>query len=92
MASNDRCVHRVSLTEFRQGLSRFLKQVEAGGTIEVTRRARGVVRLVQAEEASCHTGDRFGKGTIRPLLKHPGILESLWDDRGKMDGQKDHQV
>ena len=72
---------RLSLSEFKRRLSHWIEEAEAGGTIDITRHNRTVARMGPAEAAACHTGDRFGKGGIRPLLRHPGILESLWDDR-----------
>lgn len=73
---------RLSLSEFKRQLSHWIEEAAAGGTIEITRHNRAVAKMGPAEESSCHTGDRFGRGGIRPLLRHPGILETLWEDRG----------
>lgn len=72
---------RLSVSEFKRRLSHWIEEAEAGETIEVMRHNRTVARLGPAEASVCETGDRFGKGGIRPLFKHTGILESLWEDR-----------
>ncbi|MBK7643952.1 MAG: type II toxin-antitoxin system prevent-host-death family antitoxin [Planctomycetes bacterium] len=74
---------QISLSEFKRRLSHWVEEAEAGETIEITRHNRTVARIGPAEAASCHTGDRFGKGGIRPLLHYAGILESLWDGRAQ---------
>lgn len=40
----------VKISEFKDGLSRFLREVEAGAELEVTDRGRPIARVVPVEE------------------------------------------
>lgn len=75
----------------KQQLSRVIAEAEAGKTLLVTRHKRVVARIVPPE-ADLHTGSRFGRGSIKPLLKGPTrgrYLEVIADDRrGGIDDRR----
>jgi antitoxin (DNA-binding transcriptional repressor) of toxin-antitoxin stability system len=83
MPTEDGSILRLTATEFRRRVSHWIAVAEAGRTIEVFRRGRPAVRITGVRFVGLHVGSLVGKGGIKPLLQHRGILESLWEDRGK---------
>ena len=76
-------MERVPIHKLKQQLSQVIAAAEAGATLLVTRHKRVVARIVPPQ-AHLHTGRRFGRGVIRPLLKGPTrgrYLEVIADDR-----------
>lgn len=75
---------QVSIQDLKRSLSAWLKEAAAGERVVITRHRRPVASLVAAETEHLHTGARFGKGDLRPLLSRPGLrryLAVLLDDR-----------
>lgn len=57
---------RVGIRELRQELSRALRRVRAGETLEVTDRGRTIARIVPVEGVSPKLADLIGAGKVRP--------------------------
>ena len=73
----------VPIHQLKQQLSRVIAAAESGETLLVTRHKQVVARIVPPE-AHLHTGSRFGRGSIQPLLKgatRGRYLDVIADDR-----------
>ncbi|MHB8507867.1 MAG: type II toxin-antitoxin system Phd/YefM family antitoxin [Candidatus Dormibacteria bacterium] len=69
---------QMGVRELRQGLSRALRRVRSGETLEVTDHGRPVARLVPIGVRSAGLEDLFASGRLRPPLSPaplPGALE-----------------
>lgn len=74
----------VSIYELKRNLSSFVDQAAAGARILITRHRRPVASLSAADMEHVHIGARFGRGTLKPLLRAPTqgkYLEVLEHDR-----------
>jgi prevent-host-death family protein len=80
----------VSIGELKRNLSSFVDQAAAGARILITRHRRPVASLSAADMEHVHIGARFGRGTLKPLLRAPTqgkYLETLAHDRRPPRGQ-----
>jgi prevent-host-death family protein len=80
----------VSIDELKRNLSSLVEQAAAGARILITKHRRPVASLSSADMEHVHTGARFGRGTLKPLLKaptHGKYLETLQDDRRAVSGR-----
>lgn len=74
----------VSVYELKRHLSSFIDQAAAGARILITKHRRPVASLSPADVEHLHVGSKFGRGTLKPLLRAPTrgkYLEVLDDDR-----------
>ena len=74
----------VSIYELKRDLSGLVREAAAGEPILITRHQRAVAALTSATMEHVHVGSRFGKGSLRPLLRRATrgkYLEVLADDR-----------
>lgn len=61
----------VSIDELKRRLSSFVDEAAAGVRILITKHRRPVASLVAADMEHVHIGPRFGRGTLKPLLRAP---------------------
>jgi prevent-host-death family protein len=81
----------VSIDELKRNLSSFVDQAAAGARILITKHRRPVASLSPADLEHVHVGVRFGRGTLKPLLKAPTqgrYLEVLDSDRRASSGRR----
>ena len=74
----------VSIDELKRHLSSFIDQAAGGAQILITKHRRPVAFLSAADLEHVHVGPRFGRGTLKPLLRAPTqgkYLEVLESDR-----------
>ncbi len=74
----------VSIQELKRSLSSLVAEAAGGERILITRHRRPIASLVPAGTEHLHTGSRFGRAEIKPLLSRPGLrryLDALLDDR-----------
>jgi prevent-host-death family protein len=74
----------VSIDELKRHLASFIDQAASGTRILITRHRRPVASLTAANQEHLHVGSKFGRGTIKPLLRAPTqgtYLSVLEDDR-----------
>jgi prevent-host-death family protein len=81
----------VSIDELKRNLSSFVDQAAGGARILITKHRRPVASLSPADLEHVRVGMRFGRGTLKPLLKAPTqgkYLEVLGADRRPSGGQR----
>ena len=81
----------VSIDELKRNLSSLVDQAAAGARILITKHRRPVATLSSADMEHVHVGPRFGRGTLKPLLRAPTqgkYLEVLEDDRRPSAGRR----
>jgi prevent-host-death family protein len=61
----------VSIDELKRHLSAFIDEAAAGTRILITKHRRPVASLAAADMEHVHRGTRFGRGTLKPLLRAP---------------------
>lgn len=74
----------VSMYQLKCHLSSFIDQAAAGARILITKHRRPVAALSPADAEHLHVGSKFGRATLKPLLRAPTqgkYLEVLDDDR-----------
>ena len=74
----------VSIQEFKRLLSSLIAEAAAGERVLITRHRRPVATLIPVGTEHLHTGRRFGKAALKPLLSRPALrryLGFLLDDR-----------
>ena len=74
----------VSIDELKRNLASLIDQASAGVRIVITKHRRPVASLSAADMEHVHRGARFGRGTLKPLLRaptHGKYLRALKDDR-----------
>jgi prevent-host-death family protein len=74
----------VSIGQLKRQLSSLIDQAAAGARIVITKHHRPVASLSPADVEHLHVGSRFGRGTLKPLLRtatQGKYLEALEDDR-----------
>ena len=79
----------VPIHVLKRQLSQVIAAAEAGESVLVTRHKRVVARIVPPEP-HLHTGRRFGRASIHPLLKAPTrgrYLDVIADDRRGGSGE-----
>jgi len=77
-------VKTVSIDELKRHLSSMIDLAAAGTRILITKHRRPVATLTPAGADHLHTGSKFGRGALKPLLRAPTqgkYLEVLEDDR-----------
>jgi len=77
-------VKTVSIQELKRSLSALVAEAAGGERVLITRHRRPIASLVPAGTEHLHTGSRFGRGAIKPVLSRPGLrryLHVLLDDR-----------
>jgi len=77
-------VKTVSIDELKRNLSTLINQASAGARILITKHRRPIATLSAADTEHVHVGPKFGRGTLKPLLRAPTqgkYLEVLEDDR-----------
>lgn len=76
---------KISLNEFKEGLSDFAEEVAEGEIIEVTKYNRPYIRVVAATQEGLTIGRLYRKGELKPVLKRAvslsKILKVLEEDR-----------
>ena len=80
----------VSMYELKRHLSSFIDQASTGARILITKHRRPVASLSPADVEHLHVGPKFGRGTLKPVLRAPTrgkYLEVLDDDRRPPGGQ-----
>jgi prevent-host-death family protein len=81
----------VSIDELKRNLSSLVDEAAAGVRILITKHRRPVASLSAADMEHVHTGARFGRGALKPLLKAPtrgSYLEVLDSDRRPSTGRR----
>jgi prevent-host-death family protein len=81
----------VSIDELKRNLSALIDQAATGPPILITKNRRPIATLSAADMEHVHIGPRFGRGTIKPLLRAPTqgkYLEVLDDDRRPPAGRR----
>src|SRR5437867_7137089 len=81
----------VSIDELKRNLSSLVDQAAAGARILITKHRRPIATLSAADMEHVHVGPRFGRGTLKPLLRAPTqgkYLEVLEDDRRPAAGRR----
>jgi prevent-host-death family protein len=81
----------VSIDELKRSLSSLVDEAAAGARILITKHRRPVAFLSAADMEHVHVGIRFGRGTLKPLLKAPTqgkYLEVLDSDRRPSTGPR----
>jgi len=76
---------RVSIQDLKATLSATIAEVEAGGTVVITRHRRPVAHLRPARTEAVHPGARAGAGGLRPAVRRATkgrYLTVLKEDRG----------
>ncbi|MGH3342269.1 MAG: type II toxin-antitoxin system Phd/YefM family antitoxin [Carbonactinosporaceae bacterium] len=68
-------VERIGVRELRQHASRYIDLVEAGATIEVTKRGRPVARLVPVEQPDNRVAELIAQGVLRPAARPGGLSD-----------------
>lgn len=74
----------VSIDELKRNLSSLVDEAAAGARILITRHRRPVAWLGAAGAEHLRIGARFGKASLKPLLRAPTqgkYLEVLTEDR-----------
>ncbi len=74
----------VPIQELKKNLSSFVDEAAAGGAILITRHKRPLACLISSSLRHVLEGSRFGKGTLRSVLRAPtkgAFLSVLEDDR-----------
>jgi antitoxin (DNA-binding transcriptional repressor) of toxin-antitoxin stability system len=82
----------VSLQELKSRIFALLAEVAAGSTVLITKDGRPIAVLSLPEADHLHTGKRFGRGSLGPLLHRATAgryLEVLAEDRGGQRGTGD---
>jgi len=75
---------QVTIQELKGHLSALISEAAAGARILITKHKKAVAYLAPAEDEHVHRGRRFGKGSLKPLLKKGTggrYLQVLADDR-----------
>ena len=75
---------QVTIQELKSQLSALINEAAAGARILITKHRRPVACLTPAEDEHVRRGRRFGKGSLKPLLKKGTggrYLQVLADDR-----------
>jgi prevent-host-death family protein len=84
-------VKKVSVQDLKRQLSAWLAEAARGTQVLITRHRRPVACLSSADLQHLHLGRRFGRGSLKPLLRMATsgrYLEVLSDDRsGDPDGR-----
>jgi prevent-host-death family protein len=83
-------VKTVSIDELKRNLSSLVDLAATGTRIVITRHRRPVAALGAADAEHVHVGPRFGRGSLKPLLKGPtqgSYLQTLDDDRRPTNGR-----
>ena len=82
---------KVSVHELKKRLSAWLQEAARGATVLITRHQRPVAYLSSADLQHLHLGRRYGKGTLKPLLRRATggrYLQVLIEDcKGASDGR-----
>ncbi|MGH3328869.1 MAG: type II toxin-antitoxin system Phd/YefM family antitoxin [Streptomycetales bacterium] len=68
-------VEHIGVRELRQHASRYIDLVEAGATIEVTKRGRPVARLVPVECPDDRMAELIAQGVLRPAARPGGLAD-----------------
>ncbi len=80
----------VSIGELKRNLSSFVDQAASGARILITKHRRPVASLCAADMEHVHTGARFGRRALKPLLRAPTqgqYLRVLEEDRRPPNGR-----
>jgi len=80
----------VSIDELKRHLSAFVDQAAAGARILITKHRRPVASLSGADAEHVHIGARFGRASLKPLLRAPTdgeYLRVLEEDRRPAAGR-----
>lgn len=81
----------VTVAQLKAKLSQYLRRVEAGETIIVSRHGTPVARLVRAERPRLQIrpprrpSERWGETDLPPLKLKRDVLEYLWEERADRD-------
>jgi prevent-host-death family protein len=80
----------VSIDELKRNLSSLIDEAAAGAQILITKHRRPVATLSAADMEHVRMGPRFGRSTLKPLLRgptHGRYLEVLAEDRRATHGR-----
>lgn len=72
-------MHRIGVRELRQHASRYLAQVKAGETVEVTERGRLIAKLVPPQPAETARDALIAEGRLRPATRPRSTLPAPVD-------------
>lgn len=81
----------VSMQELKRDLSALVREAERGERILVVRHGKPAAALTAAGSEHTHVGPRFGRGSLRPLLRNATrgryLAVLLEDRRADRDGR-----
>lgn len=72
-------MERIGVRELRQHASRYLAQVKAGQTVEVTERGRLIAKLVPPQPAETARDALVAEGHLRPATRSRSTLPAPVD-------------